>query len=190
MQKIIFVALFAFAVSFTAEAQKKKETPLPPPELPRDNVTNKITWEEVVDAPGKTADELYQKILAWFRMYYKNPGEVIRENDSIGKSVTGKPRFRISNPPDKEGTRTDGGLVQYTITVAAKDGRFKYMLTEFNWKGISYYPIEKWYDTALPSHTPAMDEYLRQTENYAKTTIADLKNSVTNEKPVKDKNDW
>lgn len=190
MKKILLASVLAIAIGFTADAQKKKETPLPPPELPRDNVTNKITYEEVVDVQGKQADELYRKILAWFKMYYKNPGEVIRENDSIGKSVTGKPRFRISNPPDKEGTRTDGGLVQYTITIAAKDGRFKYTLTDFNWKGNSYYACEKWYDTALPSHTGAMDEYLRQTDNYAKTTIADLKNSITNEKQVKDKNDW
>lgn len=190
MQKIFLVAVLTIGIGFTAGAQKKKETPLPQPELPRDNVTNKITYEEVVDAPGKTADELYQKILAWFKMYYKNPGEVIRENDTIGKSVTGKPRFRLSNPPDKEGTRTDGGLVQYTITVAAKDGRFKYTLTDFNWKGISYYACEKWYDTALPSYTPAMDEYLRQTDTSAKSIVADLKNSVTNERQVKDKNDW
>lgn len=192
MQKIFLSVLLVFAIALYADAQKKKDAvpPPPPPELPMDNITNKITYEEVVDAPGKTADELYRKILAWYRAYFKNPGEVIRENDSIGKSVTGKPRFRISNPPDKEGTKTDGGLVQYTITVAAKDGRFKYTLTDFNWKGLSYYPCERWYDTALPSHTPAMDEYLRQTDNYAKTTAADLKNAVTMDKPVKNKDDW
>ncbi len=190
MQKIFLVAVFAFAVFFSADAQKKKEEPLPVPQLPMDEVTHKITYEEVVDASGKTADELYKRTLEWFRMYYKNPGEVIRENDSIGKSVTGKPRFRISNPPDKEGTRSDGGLVQYTITVAAKDGRFKYTLTDFNWKGISYYACEKWYDTALPSHTPAMDEYLRQLETEAHTIVSNLKNSITNEKPGKNKDDW
>ena len=191
MQKILLAVLMIAVISFSADAQKKtKEEPLPVPQLPVDAESRKITYEEVVDVQGKTADELYRKILAWFRSYYKNPGEVIRENDSIGKAVTGKPRFRISNPPDKEGTRTDAGLVQYTITIAAKDGRFKYTLTEFNWKGNSYYACEKWYDTALPSHTGAMDEYLRQTDNYAKTTIADLKNSIANDKPLKDKNDW
>lgn len=191
MQRIIAVILLSMAVSFNVSAQKKNAVPPPPPpQLPMDNITNKITYEEVVDAQGKSADELYRKILIWFRTYYKNPGEVIRENDSIKMSVTGKPRFRISNPPDKEGTKTDGGLVQYTITIAAKEGRFKYTLTDFNWKSNSYYPCERWYDTALPSHTSAMDEYLRQTDNYARTTVADLKNSITNEKPVKNKDDW
>ncbi|CAN5508927.1 hypothetical protein BH11BAC1_BH11BAC1_11680 [soil metagenome] len=190
MQKIFLAVVLAITISFSADAQKKKETPLPPPELPRDQVTNKITYEEVVDVPGKSADEIYRKILGWFHAYYKNPGEVIRENDSLKFSVMGKPRFKISNLADKEGTKSDAGLVQYTITVAAKDGRFKYTLTEFNWKGNSYYACEKWYDTALPSHTSAMDEYLRQTDNYAHTTVADLKNSVTNEKLEKNKNDW
>ena len=190
MQKIILAAVLAFTVCFTADAQKKKEEPQPAPQLPFDNITNKITYEEVVDVPGKNADEIYGKILSWFRTYYKNPGEVIRENDSLKRSVMGKPRFRISNPPDKEGTKSDAGLVQYTITIAAKDGRFKYTLTDFNWKGNSYYAIEKWYDTALPSHTGAMDEYLRQTDNYAKSTIADFKNAITTDKPQKDKDNW
>jgi hypothetical protein len=190
MQKIIVAVLISLAVSLNVNAQKKKEEPLPPPQLPMDNVTNKITFEEVVDVPGKTADELYRRMLAWFKTYYKNPGEVIRENDSIRMSVSGKPRFRITNPPDEEGTKTDGGIVQYTITIAAKDGRFKYTLTDFNWKGMSYYPIEKWYDTALPSYTPAMNEYLRQTDTYARSTVADLTNSITNEKQVKNKDDW
>ena len=190
MQRIFPVIVLAFAVCFSTSAQKKKEEPLPVPQLPFDNITNKITYEEVVDAPGKSADELHQKILSWFRTYYKNPSEKIRENDSINKSLTGKVRFPISNPPDKEGTKTDAGLVLYTIIIAAKDGRFKYTLTDFNWKQNSNYPCERWYDTALPSHTPAMDEYLRQTDNYAKSTVADLKNSITNERPVKNKDDW
>ena len=190
MQKIIFVTALVLSVAFGAFAQKKKDvSPPPPPQLPMDN-TNKITYEEVVDVPGKSADEIYKKITAWFQSNYKNPGEVIRENDSLKKSVTGKPRFRIQNPADKEGTKTDAGLVQYTITVAAKDGRFKYTLTDFNWKGNSYYACEKWYDSALPSYTPAMNDYLLQTDNYAKSTVGALKTAVTTDKPVQNKDDW
>lgn len=191
MQKILFVTALAIVFAFSADAQKKKDpvTPPPAPQLPMDN-TNKITYEEVVDVPGKSADELYKKIMAWYQTYYKNPGEVIRENDSLKKSITGKPRFRIVNPPDKEGTKSDAGLVQYTITVAAKDGRFKYTLTEFNWKGTSYYACEKWYDTALPSYTPAMNDYLLQTDNYAKSTISNLKAAITTDKPVNNKDNW
>jgi hypothetical protein len=51
----------------------------------------------------------------------------------INKMI-GKPRFRLSNLPDKNGVKTDGGVTQYTITIAAKDGRFKYEITEVNWK--------------------------------------------------------
>ena len=191
MQKIVLAAFVTLLIVFQASGQKKGQpAPTPPPQLPMDAITNKITYENVVDVPGKNATEIYQKIMDWFQGYYKNPGEVIRQNDTTKHEVTGKPRFRISNPPDKEGNKTDGGLVQYTITVAAKDGRFKYTLTDFNWKGISYYACEKWYDTALPSHTQAMDDYLLQTDNYAKTTVADLTNSIVNEKPVKNKDDW
>jgi len=191
MQKILFAAAITLLFAFSAGAQKKKDVapPPPPPQLPMDN-TNKITYEEVVDVPGKSADEIYKKIMNWFQTYYKNPGEVIRENDSLKRSITGKPRFRIQNPPDKEGTKSDAGLVQYTITIAAKDGRFKYTLTDFNWKGNSYYACEKWYDTALPSHTPAMNDYLLQTDNYAKSTIGNFKIAITTDKPVQNKDNW
>jgi hypothetical protein len=191
MQKILFVSAVTLLFAFSAGAQKKKDVapPPPPPQLPMDN-TNKITYEEVINVPGKSADEIYKKIVNWFQTYYKNPGEVIRESDSLKRSVTGKPRFRIQNPPDKEGTKSDAGLVQYTITIAAKDGRFKYTLTDFNWKGNSYYACEKWYDTALPSHTPAMNDYLLQTDNYAKTTIGDFKISITTDKQVQNKDNW
>jgi hypothetical protein len=53
--------------------------------VPVDSVTGKITYEGVVDVKGVAAGELYQRINAWFQSYYKNPTEVIRENDSTNQ---------------------------------------------------------------------------------------------------------
>ena len=176
-------------MSFVVSAQDKTTT-VAPFKVPVDSITKKITYEGVVDVKGVAAGELYQRINAWFQSYYKNPSEVIRENDSTNHKMIGKPRFRLSNLPDKNGVRTDGGVTQYTITVAARDGRFKYEITDVNWKQLSVFPAEKWMDTKSASYAPVYNEYLQQLDKTAQEVIADLKKAVTEAKPVKNKDNW
>ncbi len=187
MKATLVAGLLISLFTITIKAQN------PPPvavSLPVDSITKLITYESVVQSPGKKADVLYKKALSWFNAYYKNPAEVIRENDSLKFKITGKPRFKIYNPPDKEGTRTDAGLVQYTITLSAKDGRFKYELTDFNWKQPSYYPSERWMDTKSQMYSPVYPEYLKQVDQYVKEVIRNLMDAMLKEKPVKDKDNW
>lgn len=175
-------------VSFMATAQKDKAITVFP--VPVDSITKKITYEGVVEVKGVAAAELYHRFNDWFKSYYKNPAEVIRENDSTTFKIVGKPRFRLSNPADKEGTRTDAGIEQYTITVIAKDGRFKYELTDFNWKQLSAFAAEKWLDTKSASYTPAYNDYLQQTDKNAQEIVSALKKAVTETKAVKNKDNW
>lgn len=158
--------------------------------LPVDSITKLITYEGVVEVNGVAADELYRRMQQWFGLFYKNPGEVIRENDSIKFKMIGKPRFRISNPPDKSGLKTDAGIVQYTIQVAAKEGRFRYEITEYNWKQLSYYPCERWMDTKAQSWVPAYNEYMQQLDKYTRDLIANLHQALSHAKSVKDRDDW
>jgi hypothetical protein len=184
---IVAVILISF-ISFAAKAQKP--APAPVIQLPVDSITKLITYEGVSQAPNLKADVLYKRALTWFESFYKNPAEVIRENDSLKFKIVGKPRFKIYNPADKEGTKTDAGLVQYTITVAAKDGRFKYELTDFNWKQQSYYACERWMDTKSQMYSPVYAEYQKQLDLYVKDVIQKLKDAVLKEKPVKDRDNW
>src|ERR1041384_230527 len=130
--------------------------------LPVDSITHLITYEGVVEVKDAKADALYKRALAWFNSHYPNPKEVIRENDSLKYKIVGKPRFKIYNPADKTGLKTDAGLVQYTISVACRDGRFRYEISEFNHKEISYYAVEKWMNTKDQYYSPAMADYLNQ----------------------------
>lgn len=178
-----------FFVSHLLYGQKKPE-PAVAPDMPLDEVTHLITYEGVNTVAGVTAAELYKRMQEWFKTYYKNPTEVIRENDSVKFAMTGKPRFKIQNLPDKNGTRTDAGNVQYTIMVAAKEGRFRYELTEFNWKQASYYPCERWMDTAAPSWNPVYNEYLRQIDSTVEQVITNLQEFLSTAKTEKNRNDW
>lgn len=188
MKKFLLLACTCLLV-LQAYSQKKT-APLVPPVIPVDSITKLITYEGVIEVKEVTADVLYQRIGDWFRSYYKNPGEVIRENDSLKRAITGKPRFRISNPPDKEGVKTDAGLVQYTITVVARDGRFRYEISSYNWKQLSYYPCERWLDTTYPSWSAVYYDYLKQLDSYTQETITQLHQFLSHEKSVKNRDDW
>lgn len=81
MKKAVSMLCMVMAVLFV-KAQDKA-VPVEPYKVPVDSVTGKITYEGIVEVKGVAAGELYQRINAWFQSYYKNPTEVIRENDSI-----------------------------------------------------------------------------------------------------------
>jgi hypothetical protein len=187
MKKLFFLLLVCL---FTHVAGAQKNVSAPTVSLPIDSVTRLITYEGVIEVKGVAADDLYRRMQQWFGSFYKNPGEVVRENDSVKYKMMGKPRFRISNPPDKSGLKTDAGIVQYTIQVAAKEGRFRYEITEYNWKQLSYYPCERWMDTKSQSWVPAYNAYMEQLDKYTKDLINNLHQELSHAKPVKDRDDW
>lgn len=184
------MSILALFMLFNMAASAQKNAPALPVSLPVDSITHLVTYESVVQVQGTSRDVLYKKALEWFNTFYKNPTEVIRENDVEKGKIVGKPRFKIYNPADKNGIKGDAGAVQYTITVAVKEGKFKYELTEFNWKQPSYYAIERWMDTKPQSYSPVYNHYLLQTDEYAKEVIRSLKAAMTSDKLVKDKDNW
>jgi hypothetical protein len=186
--KRLFLAAWLLTMCFISYAQKEAvRTPYP---IPVDSITKLITYEGVIEVKNEPAVTLYKRINEWFHTYYKNPTEVIRENDSVKFSIVGKPRFRITNLPSTDGGKTEGGVVQYTITVTARDGRFRYEMTAFNSKQVSYYPCENWLDTKSKSYAPVYNDYLEQVDKTSIEVINSLKNAVMREKQVKDKDNW
>jgi hypothetical protein len=187
MKKII-LALLLVASGLIASAQKE---PLATPfAVPIDSISKLITYEKVVEVKNVSEKELYNRINEWFKTFYKNPSEVIRENDSVKHVIVGKPRFRLSNLSVKDETKTEAGLVQYTITVASREGRFKYEITAFNVKQASYFPCERWLDTKSASYQPVYNDYLQQLDKYTIDLINSLMNAANHAKPVRDKDKW
>lgn len=157
--------------------------------LPMDDESKLITYEKVQEVAGVDQGELYRRALQWCMTHFKNPSDVIREKDSLGGKIICKARFKISNPPDKKGLATDAGLVQYTLNLMFKDGRYRYILTEFNWKQQSYYPIERWMDTSAQYYKSDFNYYLQQTDDKAKEILKDLDKAMKTAEVVKT-DDW
>jgi hypothetical protein len=157
---------------------------------PMNNETKLISYSKVVPMDSIDKNELYLRALSWANSNYKNPTDVIREKDPTAGKIVCKHRFKITDPPNKDGFEKDAGLVMYTLTIQVKDGRYKYELSEINWKQLSYYPIERWMDTNAAGYDKVYDYYLKQTDETVKKVLYNLESSMTiSTKKVK-KDEW
>jgi len=179
-----FISVLVISGTANVNAQESSS------KYPMNSETKLISYTRVVQADSVDKNELYMRAFTWANTYYKNPTDVIREKDASAGKIVCKQRFKITNPPDKDGFEKDAGLVMYTLTILVKEGRYKYDLTEINWKQISYYPIERWMDTKAAGYEKEYDYYLKLTDTFVKKVIADLEKAMTvSTKKVK-KDDW
>jgi uncharacterized protein with TBP-like fold DUF4468 len=179
-----FISLILVSAAAVANAQESSY------KFPMNSETKLISYSKVVQADSIDKNELYLRAFNWANTFYKNPTDVIREKDPAGGKIVCKHRFKITNPPNKDGFEKDAGLVMYTLTIQLKDGRYKYDLTEINWKTISYYPVEKWMDTKADGYQKEYDYYLKQTDETAKKVLADLEKGMTISTKKAKKDDW
>ena len=96
-------------------------------------------------------------------------------------------RFFISYVDD-QGTKRDAGIITYTIRLELKDSKYRYSLTDFNLKGVSRNPLEKWLNKNDPAYNSQWDLYLYQVDTTMQSLVKNLKEGM---KPkVIKKDDW
>jgi len=152
--------------------------------LPVDEETKLITYKEVVQQVG-TKPELFNRAIEWINKEYKNPAEVTR----VRNPETGLIELihRIELNYEEKGVVRSAGIVDYTLKIELKDGRYRYTFTNFNLKQASRVPIEKWMDKSDKAYIPAWDNYLAQVDAHTKKVIDSLKKGM--EPPVQKKPD-
>ena len=181
--------LFIFLLIYSSSLHAQKKEPFDPHNLPVLVDTKVITYVEIIPVPGIHGMEVLTRGLNWFKSFYKNPTDVIRSVDSISGKIEGKARFKIYNPADKKGLRTDAGNVEYSIMLNCKEAKFRYFITGMNWKQASYYPVERWQDTTAQYYKKAYDYYLEQADSTVHGIIENLKSFMT-KPPAEKKDDW
>lgn len=152
--------------------------------VPLDEETKKISYREVVSQDG-TPDYLYDRAIEWFRSYYPNPTSVYRVQDKVNGKIEGIARLTLKYS-DPDGLVRDAGIVQYNILIELKENRYRYTLTDFNFKAVSRYPCEKWLNQADPAYNPLWDSYLYQIDTTMRSLTSNLKSGM---KPVVKKTD-
>jgi hypothetical protein len=117
MKKLIPIILMAI-VCLSTVAQSIKP--------PIDSLTNKISYQEVIQLKGDKAT-LYDKGLNWYAMVFKSANDAIQIRDKDGGKIVGK----LSIMPD--GQRE--GYVNVNVTLLFKDNKCKYIFTDLYYQG-------------------------------------------------------
>lgn len=156
------------------------------PNIPVDDVTKLITYKEVVNEKG-TRDELYVRGIEWVSSYFKNPSEVTRTRDRDNGIIKGVHRFKLYYT-DKDGFKRESNMCEYDFTIEFKDGRYRYILSNFCMKEASRQHIERWLDRKDPAYNPQWDEYLKQVDSFVKEWSASLRKGM--QPPIKKDDSW
>jgi len=117
MKKVFIISILFVFNSIQLKAQN----------WPIDPETKQIIFTEVVAVDSVSKDELYLRAKEWFAKTYNDSKEVIQLSDKEAGKIIGKGVYLAYY--HSIGLR-NGGLVHYTLTVIAKDGRYKYELTD------------------------------------------------------------
>ena len=122
---LVLFLVFSFMLSFG-----QKETP----KLPIDSNTNKITYSEVVTVDSLTSkQELYSRAREWFAKTYNSSKEVLQMEEKESGKILGKALIQVYYK--MLGMDHEHGYINYTITIAVKDGKYKYEITDLHHKG-------------------------------------------------------
>lgn len=99
--------------------------------------SNPLIYSEVVDLPGLSKDEIYSMARMWFVEAYKNPQKVLQIQDKESGEIVGKGNTKYYSKiwMGAEGSK---GVINYTVKIFIKDGKYKYEITDFIHKGITY----------------------------------------------------
>ncbi len=174
MKRIAFV--FALLISVSAVSAQKPAKDLPVPDLPIDERTNLVTYQDVVKQEGTPA-VLYERAMKWVKNYYKNTAEVVKKADEEHHTIEMRSSVRIFSK-QKDGTMLPKNVVYYNFKLECRDNRYRYTITNFNEKAASAAPIENWFKTDSPYWSPSQYEFLNQIDEQIKALINSLEDGM------------
>lgn len=187
MKNIILISLCTlFSLSGIAQSKKGEMPKVQIPNFKYDD-KNEVIYTEVIETSG-TSQDLYMRLQRWFSNYYKNPNEVIKEKKE-NESILGKGKYRLFDVNAENGSKTPGGILNYTILVSVKDGKYRYEITKVSHQQASYFGIENWIKENTEGYRFLTANYLVQADEELKRLIKDLKKVMATTIEAK-KEDW
>jgi hypothetical protein len=145
--------------------------------IPIDEDTGLITWQEVVNESGDK-DVLYKRCIEWINSQYKNSQEVTKVRDPEGGRIVVHHRILMVDT-NEDGTKINSNTtVSYVLRLEFREERFRYTFTEFTMKATSKFPLERWLNPQDPSYLPKYEGYLVQVEKAILEIIESMKNGM------------
>lgn len=118
------------AIAFNSNGQDKLMDILPLKE-------GVVTYTNVLQVDGVNKEELYTRAKKWFVTMYKSANDAIQLDDKENGEIVGKGNFKITY-------YARDPIINHTVTISVKDGRFKYQITDLAYsdKQGDKFPIE------------------------------------------------
>lgn len=100
---------------------------------PLDATTQRITYSAVVPAPGASQAELYARARAWIATAYpQQNARLTREDPASGQlQLQGTQLVQLRTVYEGIPRGTYAGVVHHSLSIYVKDGRFKYIFSDF-----------------------------------------------------------
>ncbi|MFC7347265.1 DUF4468 domain-containing protein [Chryseobacterium zhengzhouense] len=96
--------------------------------------SQELKFEEVVQAEGLSAKQLYDNAILWAANNYKSSNDVIQVKDSENFIILGKGSYKYK--PDFFMAHVPAiGWIRHTFKISCKDGRYKYEIYDFEHEG-------------------------------------------------------
>lgn len=197
--RALSIILLLSFITFNLIAQKKKSVT---PELPFDDISEKITYTEVVTIDSTTSsEELFSRGREWFAKAYNSSNNVIQMEDKESGKLVGKALMQVYHKA--MGSNYPSGHINYTISLYFKLGRYKYVISDFHHTGqlvgggnripdygVCEEMINTTHKTMGMSYQKTYNNYLSQMDNNIKSLISDLKNSMLTKASGVTSDDW
>jgi hypothetical protein len=182
--KKILIIVIMIVSSGWVYAQKVK---LSPPEMPRSEENSQVYYMDVVTEDGVGKAEFFKRAGNWYHKFYKNPGGIVEQMDSVNGKVVLKPALQVYRT--KNNVKVQAAIVKYTLEIGLKDGRYRYEIKNINLQAASYSPIEKLFNADDPN---IEDNYhtLDEANKYFTDLIEDLKAGMRLPSNKVKKDDW
>jgi hypothetical protein len=182
IKQLFFFSVFTFLLVSIAQGQKET------PNLPIDSSTGKITYSEVVtlnDSISKT--ELFGRAKTCFVHLFKNANSVIQNEDKEAGSIIGKGTLKVY--AKALGMTSEAGYVNFTLTLAIKEGRYKFTITDFAHEGTGKMPSGGNLENGKPKMwvVKQWNSILSQTDEETKNLISSIKLEMSKPSPQNEK---
>jgi hypothetical protein len=178
MKKLLTAILIC--LTFFCEAQTDS--------IPKDE-NGKYTYSEIVSVDSISASELYSRAKQWFVSAYNSSKSVIQNDDIESRTIFGKAIIPVTFTA--MGSASKMGNVHYEITVSCKDGRLKFVITNFyfknNYNNNLAFEIAKGPDNGYRKKD--WERAREQVDTNMRALILDLKKSMS-KKSISSTKDW
>ena len=158
------------------------------PTLPIDSSSGKITYSEVVTLKDTIPkNELFSRAKSCFVHLFKNSNNVIQNEDKEAGNIIEKGNIKVY--ARALGTNYDGGYVNFTLSIAIKDGRYKYTITDFTHEGTgSNMPSGGNLENGKPKQwiQKQWNSIISQTDDGIKSLISSIKLEMNKPSPQSD----